>query len=65
MEGKKIKICSYDCPHGEFPPEDSAGICRTMSGVYCIKLRRIVFKNAPCAWEIENKSKKSERHSDD
>ena len=44
------KFCDFICPHAEFPPADTAGICRTMSAVYCGKLRELVNKNAPCEW---------------
>jgi hypothetical protein len=44
-------ICSFRCPFSEFPPADSAGLCRTMCPVYCKKLKRLVNKNAPCEWK--------------
>jgi hypothetical protein len=44
------RFCDFICPHAEFPPAETAGICRTMSAVYCGKLRELVNKNAPCAW---------------
>ncbi len=43
--------CDFDCPHAEFPPADTAGICRTMSAVWCGQLRELVNKNAPCEWK--------------
>ncbi len=44
------QFCDYACPHADFPPADTAGICRTMAGVWCRKLRELVNKNAPCEW---------------
>ncbi|MBP7746093.1 MAG: hypothetical protein KA383_08155 [Phycisphaerae bacterium] len=43
-------FCDFICPHAEFPPAETAGICRTMSGVWCRQLRALVHKNAPCEW---------------
>jgi len=43
--------CGFDCPHSEFPPADTAGLCRTMAAVYCKKLRKLVNKNGPCRWK--------------
>ena len=45
------EICDYDCPHADFPPADTAGICRTMSAVWCKKLKELVNKNMPCEWQ--------------
>ncbi len=42
--------CDFDCPHADFPPADTAGICRTMSAVWCKKLKELVNKNMPCRW---------------
>jgi hypothetical protein len=42
------EFCGFSCPHADFPPADSAGICRTMAAVHCNKLGRLVDKNAPC-----------------
>ena len=44
------EYCDYHCPHAEFPPADTAGICRTMSAVWCNKLAALTNKNMPCAW---------------
>jgi hypothetical protein len=44
-------ICDYDCPYADFPPADTAGICRTMSAVWCGKLKELVYKNTPCTWK--------------
>jgi hypothetical protein len=41
-------VCGFACPHADFPPADTAGICRTMSAVYCRKLGKLVNKNMPC-----------------
>lgn len=43
-------ICDYDCSYADFPPAETAGICRTMSAVWCRKLKELVHKNAPCTW---------------
>jgi hypothetical protein len=44
------EICDYDCPHADFPPADTAGICRTMSAVWCGQLTELVYKNTPCEY---------------
>ena len=44
------EFCDFDCPHADFPPPETAGICRTMSAVWCAKLKELVNKNAACAW---------------
>ena len=44
------RFCEFACPFAEFPPPETAGICRTMSAVWCGKLRELVNKNAPCEW---------------
>lgn len=41
-------LCGFDCPEADFPPADSAGICRTMAAVYCRRLQQLVDKNRPC-----------------
>jgi hypothetical protein len=43
--------CDFDCPHADFAPADTAGICRTMAAVWCTKLRELVNKNALCEWQ--------------
>jgi hypothetical protein len=45
------EYCSFQCPHAEFAPADTAGACRTMAAVYCKKLKRLVHKNTPCHWK--------------
>lgn len=50
MAGAIPEFCDFDCPHAGFPPEDTAGICRTMSAVWCRKLRELTNKNMPCEW---------------
>jgi hypothetical protein len=50
MPPEPPQFCDYCCPHAEFPPADSEGLCRTMAAVYCRRLRRLVHKNLPCAW---------------
>lgn len=44
-------ICAYDCPFADFPPAETAGLCHTMSAVWCRKLRRLTRKNTPCEWK--------------
>lgn len=44
------EYCDFDCPQADFPPADTAGICRTMSAVWCKKLKALVDKNTPCTW---------------
>lgn len=45
------EICTFECPYAEFPPPETAGICRTMSGVWCLQLVQLVNKNTPCEWK--------------
>jgi hypothetical protein len=52
------QICSFACRFGDFPPPETAGLCRTMAAVYCRKLRRLVNKNAPCAWKAGRRPRK-------
>ena len=42
------KFCDYSCEHASFPPEDMLGACRTMSGVFCAILGKVVPKHVPC-----------------
>jgi hypothetical protein len=49
------EFCGFSCPHADFPPADSAGICRTMAAVHCNKLGMLVDKNAPCRWRRQSK----------
>lgn len=50
MDKRIPEICGFDCPHADFPPADTAGLCHTMSAVWCGKLRELVNKNMPCTW---------------
>ncbi|MBL8878763.1 MAG: hypothetical protein JNG88_06540 [Phycisphaerales bacterium] len=56
MPEKKIDLalipdnCDFRCPHSDFPPAETAGICRTMSAVHCRLLNELVNKNMPCEW---------------
>jgi hypothetical protein len=45
------EFCGFQCPHSDFPPAETAGICRTMAAVYCKKLKALVNKNGPCVWQ--------------
>ena len=50
MKREPPDICDFSCPHAAFPPAETAGICRTMSAVWCRKLKELVNKNTPCEW---------------
>ncbi|MBN2448421.1 MAG: hypothetical protein JXO22_16965 [Phycisphaerae bacterium] len=52
------EFCDYDCPHADFPPAETAGICRTMSGVWCKKLKELVNKNVACEWRRRGAGRK-------
>ena len=54
------EFCDFECPHADFPPAETAGICRTMSAVWCGKLKELVRKNAPCEWRRRTASPKDE-----
>jgi len=42
------EFCGFDCPFAEFPPAESAGLCRTMAAVWCRKQKKLAHKNRPC-----------------
>lgn len=44
------EFCGFNCPYADFPPADSAGLCRTMAAVECKKLGQLVDKNTPCQY---------------
>ncbi len=48
-----MKWCDYSCEHASFPDADLLGACRTMGGVFCKKLGRVVPKHTPCRAEAE------------
>ncbi len=50
MEGIIPEFCDFDCPQADFPPAETAGLCRTMSAVWCRRLKELTNKNAPCEW---------------
>ena len=50
MSFEPPEFCDYDCAAADFPPADTAGLCRTMSAVWCGKLKELVNKNTPCEW---------------
>ena len=52
------EFCGFQCPHSDFAPSETAGLCRTMAAVYCKKLKKLVSKNGPCAWKKESAGKK-------
>ena len=57
MAQKVPEFCDFDCPHAGFPSVETAGICRTMSAVFCKQLKRLVNKNRPCVWHGRRKAK--------
>ena len=61
MKSTIPEICDYDCPHADFPPAATAGICRTMSAVWCKKLKELVNKNLPCEWRKRDGQKAAAR----
>jgi len=50
MSDQIPEYCDFVCPHADFPPADTAGLCRTMSAVWCKKLKALTNKNTPCEW---------------
>jgi len=50
MSNRIPEYCDFDCPHADFPPAETAGLCRTMSAVWCKKLKALTNKNTPCEW---------------
>jgi hypothetical protein len=50
MPPQPPQFCDFCCPSARFPPADTAGICHTMSAVWCRRLKELVKKNAPCEW---------------
>ena len=61
MTEKTPEFCDYDCPHADFPPADTAGICRTMSAVWCRKLKELTNKNTLCEWRRRGTKKPSRK----
>lgn len=55
MDSGVPEFCDFSCPHSEFPPADSSGLCRTMAAVYCEKLKALVDKNSPCRWREDRR----------
>lgn len=55
------QFCDFVCPHAAFPPAETAGICRTMSAVWCTKLRELVNKNTPCEWRARQRNRRARR----
>ena len=43
-----MKWCDFTCEFAEFPDEKLLGACRTMAGVWCRKLGKVVPKHVPC-----------------
>jgi hypothetical protein len=61
MKRMPPEFCDFDCPHADFPPANTAGICRTMSAVWCRKLKELVNKNTPCEWHRRQQTKPAAR----
>jgi hypothetical protein len=60
MKEKIPEFCDFDCPFADFPPAETAGICRTMSAVWCKKLRALTNKNTRCEWRKRQRSSGTE-----
>ncbi|MHC5077758.1 MAG: hypothetical protein ACYTHN_01985 [Planctomycetota bacterium] len=43
--------CDFNCEHAAFPDAEMLGACRTMAGVFCRKLGKVVPKHSPCKAE--------------
>ena len=46
-----MRFCDLKCPDARFPDDESvdgAGSCWTFAALYCLRLKRLVHKNAPC-----------------
>ena len=56
MNRQVPEYCDFHCPFADFPPADTAGICRTMSAVWCKQLKELVNKNTPCEWQRRRKA---------
>ena len=50
MERDVPDYCDFVCPNADFPPAETAGLCRTMSAVWCTRLKELVNKNSACEW---------------
>ena len=55
------EYCDFDCPFTDFPPAETAGLCRTISAVWCKKLKELVNKNTPCEWRCRRLLQRSKR----
>ena len=55
------EYCDFDCPHADFPPAETAGICRTMAAVWCRQLAELVNKNTLCAWRKRGAAHRGKR----
>lgn len=58
-----MKFCDLSCKHAKFPDKlsDGSNSCRTFVGIYCTKLERVVDKNGPCLYEIEQKNNENKK----
>jgi hypothetical protein len=57
MKEQVPEFCDFDCSFADFPPAETAGICRTMSAVWCRKLEELTNKNTPCEWRKRTQQK--------
>jgi hypothetical protein len=61
MKQQPPQFCDYDCPFADFPPAETAGICRTMAAVWCRRLKELVNKNGAC--EYRQRARRSAKTS--
>jgi len=59
MNAQAPEFCDFDCAFADFPPAETSGICRTMSAVWCKKLKELTNKNTLCEWRKRQQGKKS------
>ncbi|MCU0722556.1 MAG: hypothetical protein MUC63_02880 [Planctomycetes bacterium] len=57
--------CDYDCPHASFPDERMLGACRTVAGIFCRKLGRVVPRHVPCTAEADGPAPSGKRRGTD
>ena len=63
MGEKAPEYCDFCCAYADFAPRESAGICRTMSAVWCKKLKELVNKNVACEWRRRRQRRASATRS--
>ncbi len=54
-----MRFCDNTCEHARWPDKltDGAKSCMTFTALYCEKLKRLVYKNSLCEWEMERQDK--------